>query len=158
MGEPRPRAVRFLFVLLPMGLAMACELGPAPVRPAEPPAPKTTAATPKAPSAQVAPTPAQPAPIEPPAPASSEPPAAATPPAAEPPPAADEPSAQKKGPQKSRPVREIHPEPGQTSCVQMYGSCTRGSPPVCTSSAISLECGERGRMPETGERLHCVCP
>jgi hypothetical protein len=56
------------------------------------------------------------------------------------------------------PAREIHPQPDQHDCVQMYGSCTPLPDRVCTSQAFVVECGKTGRSPTTHEALTCVCP
>lgn len=55
-------------------------------------------------------------------------------------------------------ARELHPQPDQTDCVEMYGSCTPLPDRVCTSQAFVLECGKSGRVPGSRELLTCVCP
>jgi hypothetical protein len=40
----------------------------------------------------------------------------------------------------------------------MYGSCTRGPTPVCTTEAFVLACGEAGKHPKTRAPLRCECP
>jgi hypothetical protein len=59
---------------------------------------------------------------------------------------------------KGRRVREVHPQPGQDGCIEMYGSCTPGPDRICTSEMYYLDCGERGQLPATSEPLRCVCP
>jgi hypothetical protein len=63
-----------------------------------------------------------------------------------------------KGKLRERRVRDIHPQRGQTGCVEMYGTCTDGPDRICTTEAYALDCGERGKLPATGEPLRCVCP
>jgi hypothetical protein len=55
-------------------------------------------------------------------------------------------------------VREIHPTPGNTGCLEMYGTCTAPPDQLCTTSAFYLDCNAKGQLPSTGEWLHCLCP
>jgi hypothetical protein len=55
-------------------------------------------------------------------------------------------------------VREIHPNPGNTGCLEMYGTCTAPPDQLCTTSAFYLDCNAKGQLPSTGEWLHCRCP
>jgi hypothetical protein len=54
--------------------------------------------------------------------------------------------------------RTIHPQPGNSDCIEMYGSCTPPPDQLCTSNAFVLACGERGELPSNGELIACVCP
>jgi hypothetical protein len=54
-------------------------------------------------------------------------------------------------------TREIHRTPGNTACIEMYGTCTPPPDPLCTSSALYVECGQRGQVPASGEWVHCIC-
>lgn len=55
--------------------------------------------------------------------------------------------------------RTIHPTADSNGeCIEMYGSCTEPPDQLCTSSALVVQCGERGQLPSTGEQLECVCP
>lgn len=55
-------------------------------------------------------------------------------------------------------ARTIHPQPGSSDCIEMYGSCTPPPDPLCTSNAFVLACGESGDLPSNGERIVCACP
>jgi len=55
-------------------------------------------------------------------------------------------------------ARTIHPQPGSSDCIEMYGSCTPPPDPLCTSNAFVLACGESGQLPSSGERIVCACP
>ena len=55
-------------------------------------------------------------------------------------------------------VRTVHPQPGSSDCIQMYGSCTPPPNPLCTSNAFVLTCGESGELPSNGEPIVCMCP
>jgi hypothetical protein len=55
-------------------------------------------------------------------------------------------------------VREIHPTPGNTGCLEMYGTCTPPPDQICTSSAFYLDCNAKGQLPSNGEWLRCICP
>ena len=54
--------------------------------------------------------------------------------------------------------RTIHPQPGNSDCIEMYGSCTPPPDQLCTSNAFVLACGESGELPSNAERIVCVCP
>lgn len=144
--------------LLVLFAAGACEQRDASPTPADQPATRTTTAPAKADGDRT--TPPERSPIEPAATAKPEQLAAAADAATATPPASpvERTDAGSQAPRKRRSARVIRPQPGQTACIEMYGECTRDDPPVCTSSALALDCGERGRLPSTGEPLHCVCP
>ena len=55
-------------------------------------------------------------------------------------------------------VRTLHPQPGASECVEMYGSCTPEPDSVCTTEAFVLACDERGKHPKSGAALRCLCP
>jgi outer membrane biosynthesis protein TonB len=156
--------------------ALVIALGPiACTRQGSAPEPPASEATP-APAAQSANAPAQqPAAPEPAAhakPAEPEP----TPPSVEPVPsttAAPEPTptapsaaepkqpagpASAVAPTRKTAIRTLHPQPGASECVEMYGSCTRGPNRVCTTEAFVLACGEAGKHPKTRAPLRCACP
>lgn len=141
--EHAVRASGFLLCWLALCSAGGCDQTEAPARRVEPAAPATPAASPKAATEPVAPQ------------LPTETPSATAPPQAA---ASDAPHAAPKRKVRSRPVREIHPQRGQSGCLQMYGSCTSGPDRICTSEAYYLDCGKRGQLPGTGEPLHCVCP
>lgn len=100
-------------------------------------------------------------------PANPQPPSAAnTPntPAAPPPRTLEEPSfgrglvGEQPISQGKKAVRTIHPQPGQTGCVEMYGDCTPEPNSICTSKALYIDCGKQALVPSTGEPVDCVCP
>jgi hypothetical protein len=53
--------------------------------------------------------------------------------------------------------REIQLSPGNTGCVEMYGTCTPPPDQLCTTSAFYLDCNKTGQLPSTGEWLRCIC-
>jgi hypothetical protein len=53
--------------------------------------------------------------------------------------------------------REIHLNPGNPGCIEMYGTCTPPPDQLCTTSAFYLDCNKTGQLPSTGEWLHCSC-
>ncbi len=55
-------------------------------------------------------------------------------------------------------TREIHPTPGNTGCLEQYGTCTPPPDQLCTTSAFYLDCNAKGQLPSNGEWLHCICP
>ena len=54
-------------------------------------------------------------------------------------------------------VREIRPLEGAAGCVEMYGTCTPPPDQLCTTSALHVDCGQRGQVPPSGEWVQCVC-
>jgi hypothetical protein len=107
--------------------------------------------------------PAEPAPAPPPKEATAdapEAPTAAPATAAEKPPigtpvAADAPKPDAK--KRTGRTREIRRTPGNTGCIEMYGTCTPPPDPICTSLALYVDCGQRGQVPTSGEWVHCTC-
>jgi hypothetical protein len=73
-------------------------------------------------------------------------------------PAAVVPLADAKKSKGAKTLRDIHPNPGSTGCLEMYGTCTPPPDQLCTSSAFYLDCGKIGQLPSNGEMLRCVCP
>ncbi|HKP58047.1 MAG TPA: hypothetical protein VJV78_15050 [Polyangiales bacterium] len=130
---------------------------PEPVAPVQPIAPRAPSAEPAA-----APTQAEPPPAAPPKEGTTDAPQTATAAPAEraaeekpPAGALPAPDAQKK---KARGrTREIHRTPGNTACLEMYGTCTPPPDQICTSSALYVDCGQRAQVPTSGEWVHCVC-
>lgn len=55
-------------------------------------------------------------------------------------------------------IQTIHPPPGQTDCVEMYGTCTPEPNRICTSTAFVLSCNETGQRPNSNTKLKCACP
>jgi type IV secretory pathway VirB10-like protein len=54
-------------------------------------------------------------------------------------------------------TREIQRTPGNTACIEMYGTCTPPPDQICTSSVLYVDCGQRAQLPSSGEWVHCVC-
>lgn len=53
---------------------------------------------------------------------------------------------------------ELHPfSPGAKYCLEMYSVCS-GTPPLCTSAPLQLNCGESGKRPGSSEKVTCMCP
>jgi hypothetical protein len=159
---------RFALVVAAVSFA-ACnrpETPPTPVVPVQPLQPQ--AATPESaplpvPPPKEAPSNAQPdapdSPATAPAPKPekpADPQATLDKPSAADPPASAQPAVAKKSKGAKNP-REIHLNPGNTGCIEMYGTCTPPPDQLCTSSAFYLDCNKTGQLPSTGEWLHCVC-
>jgi hypothetical protein len=68
-----------------------------------------------------------------------------------------EPTRPTKKPEGKADVQTIHPQPGQTDCVEMYGTCTPPPDRICTSTAFVLSCNETGQRPNTNTWLKCIC-
>lgn len=124
----------------------------------QPTATTVSAAAPQPPAATVSAAAPQPTAPEAPAARQAPPQPAATPEPAKPRPTAPTSEPRSKSRKRAGEVRDIHPQPGQPGCLEMYGTCTKGPEPICTTSAYYLDCGERGTRPGTSEPLRCVCP
>lgn len=75
-------------------------------------------------------------------------------------PAAVAPSAEGKDPGLANPpktARTIRPHQGASGCVEMYGTCTPPPERLCTTTALHVDCGQRGQVPSSGEWVECLC-